>query len=107
MFHWLDAIKKIRHTHKKDILWRLQTEARKLMKLSAKAVPVWIMPLAAAAENFDPTATRFDVVIIDEASQADLNALVAIYQADKIIVEVTTSRSLLRPSARTKVWCTT
>ena len=83
---WLDAIKKIKSTHKKDILWRLQTEARKLMKLSAKAVPVWIMPLAAAAENFDPTTTRFDVAIIDEASQADLNALVAIYQADKVIV---------------------
>lgn len=83
---WLDVIKRIKSTHKKDILWRLQTEARNLMKLSAKAVPVWIMPLAAAAENFDPTTTRFDVVIIDEASQADLNALVAIYQADKVII---------------------
>ena len=83
---WLDTIKRIKSTHKKDILWRLQTEARKLMKLSAKAVPVWIMPLAAVAENFDPATTRFDVVIIDEASQADLNALVAIYQADKVII---------------------
>lgn len=83
---WLDTIKRIKSTQKKDILWRLQTEARNLMKVSAKAVPVWIMPLAAAAENFDPTTTRFDVVIIDEASQADLNALVAIYQADKVII---------------------
>ncbi len=83
---WLDAIKRIKSTQKKDILWRLQTEARKLMKLAAKAVPVWIMPLAVAAENFDPATTRFDVVIIDEASQADLNALVAIYQADKVII---------------------
>lgn len=83
---WLDVIKRIKSTQKKDILWRLQTEARNLMKLSAKAVPVWIMPLAVAAENFDPATTRFDVVIIDEASQADLNALVAIYQADKAII---------------------
>jgi very-short-patch-repair endonuclease len=83
---WLDTIKRIKSTQKKDILWRLQSEARNLMKLSAKAVPVWIMPLAVAAENFDPTTTRFDVVIIDEASQADLNALVAIYQADKVII---------------------
>lgn len=83
---WLDTIKRIKSTQKKDILWRLQTEARNLMKLSAKAVPVWIMPLAVAAENFDPTTTRFDVVIIDEASQADLNALVAIYQGDKVII---------------------
>ncbi len=83
---WLDTIRRIKSTQKKDILWRLQTEARKLMKLSAKAVPVWIMPLAVAAENFDPATTRFDVVIIDEASQADLNALVAIYQGDKVII---------------------
>jgi len=83
---WLDTIKRIKSTQKKDLLWRLQAEARKLMKLSAKAVPVWIMPLAVAAENFDPATTRFDVVIIDEASQADLNALVAMYQANKVIV---------------------
>ncbi len=83
---WLDTIKRIKSTHKKDILWRLQTEARNLMKLSAKAVPVWIMPLAVAAENFDPATTRFDVVIIDEASQADLNALVVMYQAHKVII---------------------
>ena len=82
----LDTIKRIKSTQKKDILWRLQTEARNLMKLSAKAVPVWIMPLAVAAENFDPATTRFDVVIIDEASQADLNALVAVYQGDKVII---------------------
>ena len=31
------------------------------------------------AESFDPTSTRFDVVIIDEASQADLNALIPLY----------------------------
>ncbi|HTS58591.1 MAG TPA: AAA domain-containing protein [Terriglobales bacterium] len=83
---WLDTIKKLKSTQKKDLVWRLQAEARNLMKLSAKAVPVWIMPLSVAAENFDPVATRFDVVIIDEASQADLNALVAIYQADKVII---------------------
>lgn len=83
---WLDTIKRMKSTQKKDMLWRLQTEARKLMRLSAKAVPVWIMPLAVAAENFDPATSRFDVVIIDEASQADLNALVAVYQGDKVII---------------------
>lgn len=83
---WLDTMAKIKSTRQKQILWPLQSQARKLMKLSAKAVPVWVMPLAVAAENFDPASTRFDVVIIDEASQADLNALVPIYQADKVIV---------------------
>ena len=56
------------------------------MKLAAKAVPVWIMPLAVAAENFDPTTTRFDVVIIDEASQSDVTALAALYLGREHIV---------------------
>jgi len=30
-------------------------------------------------ENFDPCSARFDVVIIDEASQSDVMALVALY----------------------------
>jgi len=43
------------------------------------AVPVWVMPLSRVVENFDPRITRFDVVIIDEASQSDVMALVALY----------------------------
>src|SRR5437016_9791870 len=50
------------------------------------AVPVWVMPLSRVAENFDPRTTRFDVVIIDEASQADVMALLALYLAKKSIV---------------------
>jgi very-short-patch-repair endonuclease len=44
------------------------------------------MPIAMVAENFDPASTRFDVVIIDEASQADLNALIPIYMGKQVIV---------------------
>jgi len=83
---WLDAFKKLKSTQKIDIRAKLLSEARKLMKNCARAVPVWIMPLSAVAENFEPASTHFDVVIIDEASQADLNALIAIYQADKVII---------------------
>jgi len=43
------------------------------------AVPVWVMPLSRVVENFDPGKSRFDVVIIDEASQSDVMALVALY----------------------------
>ena len=83
---WLDTYKKLKSTQKAEIKWKLLSESRKLMKLSSRAVPVWIMPLAAVSENFDPASNGFDVVIIDEASQADLNALIAMYQADKVVI---------------------
>ena len=45
-----------------------------------------IMPLARVAENFDPRFTRFDVIIIDEASQCDLMGLIAMYMAQQVII---------------------
>jgi len=54
---------------------RLIVEASQKMTECRSAVPVWIMPLAQAVETFEPT-TRFDVVITDEASQADVMALI-------------------------------
>ncbi len=56
------------------------------MKLSVEAVPVWIMPISMVAETFDPRATRFDLVIVDEASQADLNALIPLYMARQVVI---------------------
>jgi len=50
------------------------------------AVPVWIMPLNRVVENFEPAENCFDVVIIDEASQADLMALIAVYMSKQVIV---------------------
>lgn len=64
----------------------LKAEARKLMPLCQTAVPVWIMPLNKVVENFNPSKNKFDVVIIDEASQADIMALVALYLGKKVII---------------------
>jgi very-short-patch-repair endonuclease len=44
------------------------------------------MPISLVAEHFDPATSRFDVVIIDEASQADLNALIPLYMGKQVIV---------------------
>jgi predicted transport protein/very-short-patch-repair endonuclease/DNA polymerase III delta prime subunit len=65
---------------------RLRAEARRKTSECRKAVPVWIMPLARVAENFDPRFARFDVVIIDEASQCDLMGLIAIYMAQQVVI---------------------
>lgn len=60
--------------------------ARDIMPLCQSAIPVWIMPLNRVVENFDPQKNKFDVVIIDEASQADILALSVLYLGKKIII---------------------
>jgi very-short-patch-repair endonuclease len=83
---WLDTTKALMSVRQQDRRETLLSEARKLMKRAGEAVPVWVMPISIVAENFDPRTTRFDVVIIDEASQADLNALIPIYLGKQVIV---------------------
>lgn len=82
---WLDTVKKIGKGTGIRVP-KLKEEARRLLAECRGAVPVWIMPLSQVAESFDPKTTRFDVVIIDEASQADVKALLALYLGDKSVV---------------------
>lgn len=64
----------------------LLRQARQLLTSARRAVPVWIMPLNRVYESFDPRDTKFDVVIIDEASQSDVTALAALYLGREHIV---------------------
>lgn len=82
---WRQLIRKIGAGKGKNAE-RLKIEARKLMPQCQSAVPVWIMPLNKVVENFNPKENKFDVVIIDEASQADMMALVALYLAKQVII---------------------
>lgn len=65
---------------------QLLRQARELLSNARRAVPVWIMPLSRVFESFDPRENRFDVVVVDEASQADISALAAIYLGRQVIV---------------------
>lgn len=64
----------------------IRAAARREMTMAKDAVPVWIMPLAEVADTFDPRKTRFDVVIIDEASQCDPTSLFALYLGHQTII---------------------
>ena len=64
----------------------LRAAARRAMTVAKGAVPVWIMPLSEVAGNFDPSETRFDVVIIDEASQCEPTAMFALYLGKQAII---------------------
>jgi very-short-patch-repair endonuclease/cellulose biosynthesis protein BcsQ len=65
---------------------RLRREASALLTKAKDAVPVWIMPLPRVLEQFDATTTRFDVVIVDEASQCDMLGLIALYVGNEVVV---------------------
>jgi very-short-patch-repair endonuclease len=82
---WLDTIRRIGKGHGIRVSL-LRTEAARKMSECRSAVPVWVMPLSRVVENFDPCSTRFDVVIIDEASQSDVMALVALYLGKTALV---------------------
>ncbi|HEY6386191.1 MAG TPA: AAA domain-containing protein [Candidatus Acidoferrum sp.] len=82
---WLDTIRRIGKGHGIRVSL-LRAEATRKMSECRNAVPVWVMPLSRVVENFDPRTTRFDVVIIDEASQSDVMALIALYLGKTVLV---------------------
>jgi very-short-patch-repair endonuclease len=82
---WVDTQRKIGKGTGKRVP-ALQAKARDLLTEARNAVPVWIMPLARVAESFDATKGRFDVVIVDEASQSDITGLLAWYLGDQVVV---------------------
>ena len=85
--NWATLVKRVgKGTGKRAEQLLASGELRRAMKECRRAVPVWIMPMSSVAEYFDPADEKFDVLIIDEASQADLTALVSLYLAKKVIV---------------------
>ncbi len=82
---WLGLHKKIGKGSGKNAA-RLREEAKKTLARCRQAVPVWIMPLSRVIENFDLATTRFDVVILDEASQCDILGLTCFAMAKEVAV---------------------
>lgn len=61
-------------------------QARRDMEKARGAVPVWIMPFSSVTSMFDPVRDKFDVLIIDEASQEDVLGIASFYLAKQVIV---------------------
>ncbi len=65
---------------------RYRRDAREAMKTAVGAIPCWIMPHWRISETLPADIGRFDLVIIDEASQSDIWALPALLRGKKILV---------------------
>lgn len=82
---WKLSMKKIGKGKGKNVeLYR--TQAKEKIAICQKAVPVWIMPMNKVIDTLNPAKNRFDIVIIDEASQSDISSLVLLYMAKKVII---------------------
>ena len=82
---WLGLHRKIGKGTGK-LVGKFKEEARKTLLECHQAVPVWIMPLAAALESFELGTIDFDVILIDEASQCDVLGLAAFALGKKVVV---------------------
>lgn len=61
-------------------------DVRRHLDNARPAVPVWIMPIYKVVEQFELQQNMFDVVIIDEASQAGIESVFLQYLAPKVVV---------------------
>ena len=82
---WEQTIQKIgKGTGKNAPLYRRQ--AKEKMAVCQKAVPAWIMPMNKVIDTLNPAENKFDIIIIDEASQSDISSLILLYMAEKVII---------------------
>ncbi|TML30359.1 MAG: DNA helicase [Actinobacteria bacterium] len=82
---WTAALRKIgKGTGKSAAHW--QAVAQRAMAEAVDAVPVWVMSIDRALEQFRGGEAAFDVVIVDEASQADIFALPVLSLAKRAVV---------------------
>ncbi|MBY6363243.1 AAA domain-containing protein [Rhodococcoides corynebacterioides] len=65
---------------------RYRAAARTAMQEAQSAVPAWIMPIGQVLSSIPPGQNVFDVVIVDEASQANISSLFLMWLAPRVIV---------------------
>ncbi|MFC3965774.1 AAA domain-containing protein [Nocardia jiangsuensis] len=65
---------------------RRRAEIKQTLARCRSAVPVWIMPIYRVVEQLDIEQDMFDVVVVDEASQAGLESVFLQYLAPRIVV---------------------
>lgn len=66
--------------------YRHRRDARRYLTECLPKIPAWVMPLHKLWATIKASPGLFDTVIIDEASQADISALVLFFLAKRIIV---------------------
>ncbi len=84
---WREAVRAMgKGTGRSARIQRLRREARQYMDQCREAIPVWIMPRYLVAEMVNPAPNRYDLIIVDEASQLGIESLFLLYIARKMVI---------------------
>ncbi|CAB5507901.1 hypothetical protein AZO1586I_2176 [Bathymodiolus thermophilus thioautotrophic gill symbiont] len=82
---WAQAVSKISKTEsKRTQKWR--KFAKQKMQKCKDVIPCWIMPLQQLADTITPQQEMYDYIIVDEASQLGVDAMLLLYLTKKIII---------------------
>jgi len=65
---------------------RYRQAAREAMAIAQAAVPAWVMPIGEVLSTIPAVRDSFDVVIVDEGSQAGLDSLFLLWLAPRVII---------------------
>lgn len=65
---------------------RYRQAAREAMAIAQTAVPAWVMPISEVLSTIPAVRDSFDVVIVDEGSQAGLDSLFLLWLAPRVII---------------------
>lgn len=65
---------------------KFRQAAREAMTVAQEAVPAWVMPVQQVLASIPAKPNAFDVVIVDEASQAELTSTFLLWLAPRVIV---------------------
>lgn len=83
---YISAIGRIGKTGKGKRAARHRRTAQESMRKCYSLVPCWIMPIERVSEDMPPEMGLFDLVIVDEASQANITAFLALVRGKKILI---------------------
>ncbi|VVH63672.1 DNA helicase [uncultured Gammaproteobacteria bacterium] len=82
---WAQAVSNIGKTEsKRTQKWR--KIAKQQMQKCKDVIPCWIMPLQQLADTITPQQEMYDYIIVDEASQLGIDAMLLLYLTKKIII---------------------
>ena len=82
---WSQAMRRYGKGTGKFAAHNLRT-ARNHLDQCSEAVPAWVMPLHNVWDTVNPAPGKFDVIIVDEASQCGVEAIPLLYLGRKILI---------------------
>lgn len=81
---WMTTVKKIGKGSGKRAA-KFQAQARQQAKDCQEAIPIWVMTTQRALTTLNPKE-KFDIIIVDEASQSDVSALAVLFMGEQVVV---------------------